>query len=84
MPVDPTTYDYARAARDALHFGKLLDRWFQNLPRTSDSRRRMMRLISVRSALGGGSGLAEGAPKARLALTAVGVAGTRRSAPRAP
>src|SRR3954454_6046313 len=31
MPVAPTRYDYARAARDALHFGKLLDRWCQNL-----------------------------------------------------
>ena len=35
MPVDPTTYDYVRAARDALHFGKLLDRWCQNLRRVA-------------------------------------------------
>ena len=35
MPVDPTRYDYVRAARDALHFGKLLDRWCQNLRRVA-------------------------------------------------
>ena len=33
VPADPTTYDYRRAALDALHFSKLLDRWFQNLRR---------------------------------------------------
>ncbi|RSN59587.1 replication initiation protein [Actinomadura sp. WAC 06369] len=32
-PVDPDTYDYARAARDALHFSKLVDRFVQNLRR---------------------------------------------------
>ncbi|MFE3499606.1 replication initiator [Kitasatospora sp. NPDC059160] len=32
-PVDPTTYDYRRAARDALHFPKLIDRFIQNLRR---------------------------------------------------
>ncbi|WP_308209050.1 replication initiator [Actinoallomurus purpureus] len=32
-PVDPSTYDYARAARDALHFSKLVDRFVQNLRR---------------------------------------------------
>jgi hypothetical protein len=32
-PVDPATYDYARAARDALHFPKLVDRFVQNLRR---------------------------------------------------
>lgn len=32
-PVDATTYDYRRAARDALHFGKLIDRFVQNLRR---------------------------------------------------
>ncbi|MEW2356227.1 replication initiator [Spirillospora sp. NPDC029432] len=32
-PVDPETYDYARAARDALHFSKLIDRFVQNLRR---------------------------------------------------
>lgn len=34
-PVQPATYDYARAARDALHFGKLLDRLGQNLRRVA-------------------------------------------------
>ena len=32
-PVDPSTYDYVRAARDALHFSKLIDRFIQNLRR---------------------------------------------------
>nr|WP_243711402.1 replication initiator [Actinomadura sp. KC216] len=32
-PVDPESYDYARAARDALHFSKLVDRFVQNLRR---------------------------------------------------
>ncbi|MEV5825213.1 replication initiator [Spirillospora sp. NPDC052242] len=32
-PVDPDSYDYARAARDALHFSKLVDRFVQNLRR---------------------------------------------------
>lgn len=32
-PVDPTSYDYRRAARDAVHFSALVDRWWQNLRR---------------------------------------------------
>ncbi|QFZ16204.1 replication initiator [Saccharothrix syringae] len=32
-PVDPNTYDYRRAARDAVHFASLVDRWWQNLRR---------------------------------------------------
>jgi hypothetical protein len=32
-PVHPATYDYRRAARDALHFSKLVDRFVQNLRR---------------------------------------------------
>jgi hypothetical protein len=32
-PADPDTYDYARAARDALHFSALTDRFIQNLRR---------------------------------------------------
>jgi hypothetical protein len=32
-PVNPATYDYTRAARDALHFSKLVDRFVQNLRR---------------------------------------------------
>ncbi|MFV2175397.1 replication initiator [Actinomadura sp. LOL_016] len=32
-PLDPETYDYTRAARDALHFSKLVDRFVQNLRR---------------------------------------------------
>jgi hypothetical protein len=32
-PVDPSTYDYRRAARDTLHFAALTDRFIQNLRR---------------------------------------------------
>jgi hypothetical protein len=32
-PVDPDSYDYRRAARDAIHFPKLVDRFSQNLRR---------------------------------------------------
>ena len=32
-PVDPDRYDYRRAARDAVHFSRLLDRFVQNLRR---------------------------------------------------
>jgi len=32
-PVDPDRYDYRRAARDAIHFPKLIDRFWQNLRR---------------------------------------------------
>jgi hypothetical protein len=32
-PVDPGSYDYRRAARDALHFAALADRFIQNLRR---------------------------------------------------
>jgi len=34
-PIHPASYDYVRAARDALHFGKLVDRWVQNLRRVA-------------------------------------------------
>jgi hypothetical protein len=33
MPADPASYDYTRAARDALHFAALFDRFIQNLRR---------------------------------------------------
>jgi hypothetical protein len=32
-PVDPGSYDYRRAAQDAVHFAALVDRWWQNLRR---------------------------------------------------
>jgi hypothetical protein len=32
-PVDPARYDYRRAARDAIHFAALVDRFWQNLRR---------------------------------------------------
>jgi len=32
-PVDPDSYDYRRAALDAIHFAKVLDRFWQNLRR---------------------------------------------------
>jgi hypothetical protein len=34
-PADPASYDYQRAARDALHFSELFDRFIQNLRRVS-------------------------------------------------
>jgi hypothetical protein len=33
VPVHPSSYDYRRAALDALHFPKLVDRFWQNLRR---------------------------------------------------
>ncbi|GAA3016540.1 hypothetical protein GCM10017559_45180 [Streptosporangium longisporum] len=35
VPVDPAVYDYRRAARDAIHFGRLVDRFVQNLRRVA-------------------------------------------------
>ena len=32
-PADPAAYDYTRAARDAIHFAALMDRFIQNLRR---------------------------------------------------
>lgn len=34
-PIDPGTYDYRRAALDAIHFAKVLDRFWQNLRRAA-------------------------------------------------
>jgi hypothetical protein len=34
-PIDPGTYDYRRAALDAIHFARVLDRWWQNLRRAA-------------------------------------------------
>ncbi|MEU4227284.1 replication initiator [Nonomuraea sp. NPDC026600] len=34
-PVDPRSYDYTGAARDAMHFGRLVDRFVQNLRRVA-------------------------------------------------
>src|SRR5262245_39681597 len=38
VPVNPETYDYRRAALDALHFPKLVDRFWQNLRRCAGYR----------------------------------------------
>jgi hypothetical protein len=38
VPVDPTSYDYRRAALDAIHFAKLVDRFWQNLRRCAGYR----------------------------------------------
>ncbi|MBO0844384.1 MAG: replication initiation protein [Nocardioides sp.] len=37
-PTDPSTYDYRRAALDAMHFSKLVDRFWQNLRRCAGYR----------------------------------------------
>jgi hypothetical protein len=34
-PIDPDSYDYRRAALDAIHFARVLDRWWQNLRRAA-------------------------------------------------
>ncbi|MFB9889741.1 replication initiator, partial [Planobispora takensis] len=34
-PIDPDAYDYTRAVRDAIHFGRLVDRFIQNLRRVA-------------------------------------------------
>jgi hypothetical protein len=34
-PIDPAAYDYRRAALDAIHFARVLDRWWQNLRRAA-------------------------------------------------
>jgi hypothetical protein len=36
-PADPNSYDYTRAARDAIHFASLFDRFIQNLRRVLGS-----------------------------------------------
>jgi hypothetical protein len=38
VPVDPGRYDYRRAALDAMHFPKLIDRFWQNLRRATGYR----------------------------------------------
>jgi Replication initiator protein, pSAM2 len=38
VPVDPARYDYRRAALDAIHFPKLVDRFWQNLRRATGYR----------------------------------------------
>jgi hypothetical protein len=35
VPIDMDSYDYRRAALDAIHFAKVQDRWWQNLRRAS-------------------------------------------------
>ncbi|MEV4889926.1 replication initiator [Nonomuraea sp. NPDC055795] len=35
VPVDPDAYDYRRAARDLIHFSRLVDRFVQNLRRVT-------------------------------------------------
>jgi hypothetical protein len=37
-PVDPGSYDYRRAGLDAVHFGRLVDRFWQNLRRATGFR----------------------------------------------
>jgi hypothetical protein len=38
VPVDPDSYDYRRQALDALHFARLVDRFWQNLRRAAGYR----------------------------------------------
>ncbi len=34
-PIDPASYDYRQAALDAIHFARVMDRWWQNLRRAA-------------------------------------------------
>jgi hypothetical protein len=51
VPVDPERYDYRRAALDALHFPKLVDRFWQNLRRCAGYQVRTSPHLSMMSGL---------------------------------
>jgi hypothetical protein len=51
VPADPGTYDYRRAALDALHFAKLVDRFVQNLRRCAGYRVQYFAAIEPQSRL---------------------------------
>jgi hypothetical protein len=52
-PVDPATYDYARAARDAVALSALVDRWVQNLRRCAGYRVQYFAVIEAQRRLAG-------------------------------
>jgi hypothetical protein len=52
-PVDPDSYDYARAARDAIALSALVDRWVQNLRRCAGYRVQYFAVIEAQRRLAG-------------------------------
>jgi hypothetical protein len=58
VPVDPSRYDYRRAALDALHFGRLFDRWVQNLRRCAGYKVQYFAAIEAQRRLAGHAHLA--------------------------
>lgn len=78
-PVDPDSYDYRRAALDAIHFPKLVDRFWQNLRRavgwkvqyfaTIEGQRRLA--PHLHAAIRGSLRSTDGATSARELLTQV-------------
>ena len=76
-PIDPTTYDYRRAALDAIHFARVLDRFWQNLRRAVGCERPVRR---------GGRDCRNGSPRTRTTRSAApspqaAQAGRRRHLP---
>jgi hypothetical protein len=53
VPVDPDTYDYAEAARDAVALSALVDRWVQNLRRAAGYRVQYFAVIEGQRRLAG-------------------------------
>jgi hypothetical protein len=50
-PVDPSTYDYRRAALDAMHFPKLIDRLWQNMRRSAGYKMQYFAVIEAQKRL---------------------------------
>jgi len=70
-PVDPGSYDYRRAALDALHFGRLFDRWMQNLRRCAGYKVQYFAAIEAQRRLAGHAHLAIRGAIPRATLKAV-------------
>jgi hypothetical protein len=71
VPVDPSRYDYRRAALDALHFGRLFDRWVQNLRRCAGYKVQYFAAIEAQRRLAGHAHLALRGAIPRATLRAV-------------
>ena len=71
VPVDPGSYDYRRAALDALHFGRLFDRWVQNLRRCAGYKVQYFAAIEPQRRLAGHAHLAIRGAIPRATLRAV-------------
>jgi len=71
VPVDPAAYDYRAAALDALHFGRLFDRWMQNLRRCAGYKVQYFAAIEAQRRLAGHAHLAIRGAIPRATLKAV-------------